>query len=159
LLSFLLSVGGFLMSAYAIKTAINVKSAVDGTIIKVNIQNDIPETNDILRKLDKAKSAANKWVPGAIEEFQVGKNCLEDLKLVRDAEDALSVWVPADMEMATKSRMEEELIGLRGYCDKIADPKNNENHWNGVVVSSQSLIRLLREYSRTLENSQLIAAN
>lgn len=156
--SLFISVGGLLLSIYAVLTAQNVQSAVNETIKKINIQRDLSEIDDILKKLNKAKSAASIWIAGAVEQSQVGRDCLSDLRIVREAEDALAVWVPADMNQASKKRMEKELENLRTYCEAISSPQNNENQWNGVVVSIQSLIRLLREHSRTLENSQLISA-
>lgn len=152
LASLLFSGCGFLISIYAIVTATGVKSAVDGAIKKVNIQNDISEINEILRKLNKAKTAANIWIPGAVGQSQIGRDSAIDLRVVRDALDALAVWVPVDMIESSKSRLDRERIGLLDYCDLIADPTNNENHWNGVIFSTQSLIKLLREYLRTLGN-------
>lgn len=155
ILSFLLSLGGFGLSVLAILTAKRAKAAVADAVKKANIQKDIPEIGDILKKLSNASSAASIWLPGAVEDLQVGRNHLEDLKVVRSAVDALAIWVPADLDTATKKRVERERETLRRYCDKIADPDVNENHWNGVVVSTQSLTRILREHSRSLENSQL----
>lgn len=154
--SLLMSAGGLLLSVYAVYTATTAKSAIDQTVKKVNIQRDISEISDILEKLIKAKSAANIWIPGAVDRLQIGRDRFEDLETVRNAEDALAVWVPVDMQEDATKRLRAFQADLHSYCEKISDPDNNENHWNGVVGSTQSLIRLLRERSRALENSQLV---
>ena len=53
--------------------------------------------------------------------------------------------------------MRDKVLNI--FCEQVANSENNENKWNGVVVSSQSLIRLLLEYLLMLENSQLISTN
>ncbi len=159
LLSLFISGLGLLLSIYAIYTAINAKAAVDGTIKKMNLQKDIAEVGDILQKLDEAKFSASIWVPGAVKKSQMGRNRFADLRVVRLAEDALAVWVPTHMSKASADRMEAALENLRKYCDGISAPDNDENLWSGVVVSTQSLTRILREHSRALENSQLASTS
>ena len=155
--SFLISAGGLLISIYAAYTAQNAKSAIDRTVRKVNAQSDISEISDIIGKLSDAKTAASVWRPGAVEKSQIGRDCLADLQIVRDAEDALAVWAPAELDEVSKNVLETGRQNLKDYCEQIANPDINENNWEGVVVTTQSLIRFLREHSRVLENSQLIS--
>lgn len=151
-----ISVGGLFFSIVAWRTAKkakkDAKSAVDATIKKVNNQRDILEIQDIISKLKNARSAANIWTTAADKKLQTGHDYSEALKLVRDAQDLLECWVPADMDKTFKDRLESGKKDLGDYCDKISASENNENHWNGVVTSTQSLRRLLRPHLRTLEN-------
>ena len=151
-----ISVGGLVFSIVAWRTANQAKKdakfAVDGTIKKVNNQRDIRAIQDIISKLENARSAAYIWTTGADKKLQTFHKCSEALKLVRDAQDFLECWVPADMDKTFKDQLERKKKDLGGYCDKISDPENNENNWNGVVTSTQSLRRLLGPHLRTLEN-------
>ena len=151
-----ISVGGLVFSIVAWRTANqakkDAKSAVDGTIKKVNNQRDILEIQNIISKLETARSAANKWTTDADKKLQTGHDYSEALKSVRDAQDLLECWVPADMDKTFKDQLERKKKDLGDYCDKISAPENNENHWKGVVTSTQSLRRLLRPHLRKLEN-------
>ena len=152
----MISVGGLFFSIVAWRTANqakkDAKSAVDGTIKKVNNQRDILEIQNIISKLETARSAANKWTTDADKKLQTRHDYSEALKSVRDAQDLLECWVPADMDKTFKDQLERGKKDLRDYCDDISDPENNENHWEGVVTSTQSLRRLLRPHLRKLEN-------
>ena len=152
----MISVGGLFFSIVAWRTANQAKKdakfAVDGTIKKVNNQRDILEIQNIISKLETARSAANKWTTDADKKLQTRHDYSEALKSVRDAQDLLECWVPADMDKTFKDQLERGKKDLRDYCDDISDPENNENHWEGVVTSTQSLRRLLRPHLRKLEN-------
>ena len=152
----MISVGGLFFSIVAWRTANqakkDAKSAVDGTIKKVNNQRDILEIQNIISKLETARSAANIWTTDANKKLQTGHYYSEALKSVRDAQDLLECWVPADMDKTFKDQLERGKKDLGDYCDKISAPENNENHWEGVVTSTQSLRRLLREHQIKLEN-------
>lgn len=156
ILSFLLSLGGLGVSVYALIMAKNAKDAVVDALSKKDAQKDIADIQDILVFLNRAKEHAGIWVQGAVVETQIGRDHLSDLKVVREAEDALATWVPAKADNEFKRRLEKERNNLTQYCDKISNPLNNENHWNGIITSSQSLIRLLKEQNQKLGNSQII---
>lgn len=153
--SFLFSLLGVLLSVGAFITAKNAKKAVGETIQKVKVQKDIPEVNKILELLAGAKDGASIWVPLAPEKSQTGRDPADDLLLVRKALDALATWVPANLREDDKKALEADVADLGAYCDKIADPAENQNHWNGVVTACQSLIRRLKTYIQSLENYQL----
>lgn len=149
-ISFILTVASLGASVWAVVTANNAKSAVSNAISISESQDDIAEIEEILRKLSKAKNSSLIWIEGAPSKTQMGRDQRNELQDVRVALDAVRTWVPVNLNEDKSQALESNVGDLQDYCDKIGDAANNENHWNGVVSSAQSLERLLKEHRRTL---------
>ena len=154
IISLLLTFVGFVISGFAYLKAKDVEKAIQNTIKKHNVDEDLQRLRELLDTMKSTKEAVSPWTSGKPEKQRTGRDQQEDLCKLNGLVDALRTRSPLEITDGLQNRIVRCASTLDEKCEQLANDIATETHWKTALAEIQDMIPRLEQCARSMKDHQ-----
>jgi hypothetical protein len=155
IISLILTIIGLIISGAAYWKADDAGKAVQNSIRKRNVDEDLRRIRDLIVALEAGKEAVSPWVSGMPLDRRIGRNQQDDLAKLSETVDRLRTKAPLELDDAMQRRISKSATLLDKEFNLIANPVDNLDHWKAAQSEIQLMIPKLEQLERSMKDSQI----
>jgi hypothetical protein len=157
IVSFILTVLGFVISGLAYFKSESAKQAVDKLISRRNAHDDLDRLRLLIAQLEGAKASVSPWVQGMSQERRQGRSQADDLQKLSETVDFLRTKAPIDLDAKLSARIRKSASILDREFGAIVTPTDNHDHWKAALSEIQLIIPVLEQAERKRRDAQVLS--
>jgi hypothetical protein len=156
IVSFILTILGFVVSGLAYLKAESAREAVDRLISRRNAHDDLDRLRALIARLEGAKTAVSPWVLGLSQDRRLGRNQADDLSQLSETIDCMRTKSPIDIDAKLNARIKKSATILDREFQAIVTPPDNQDHWKAALSEIQLVIPMLEQAERKMRDAQAV---